>query len=395
MPFVNYINPDGTFTGTNINNTQTVSDLINTNLDNGGINIKASIDSFTNNKIIFGGGGSSNNSGTNALEIDSGKTITSLINLESFCGGGGGGAGGKGGKGGAGGGGGGTSGRNGDADNVGSNTYGGYGGNGNGETGGGRVGTNGNYASMGGGYGFNSNPDFNKAGGRGGQGYNIGDLPNTYSGGNGQGTGGGGGGGGGKGGFNGGGGSGGGSGDGGGKNGGYSIFNNGIITTLKNAQGIGKGLGALFYAGILPVNYKIIISSNTSFGQLFYTGWANLSNNTPISGSLSNFDIFTDVNSSISSGSYDAVLVNVTSTNTSGTLPDGRTWNLQYVAPNTNNCKGNKVNIGGVNYGSYDLNIIETPRTTPTISVTSTAIANTFGVASFSLGASSNSPLFI
>ena len=65
-----------------------------------------------------------------------------------------------------------------------------------------------------------------------------------------------------------------------GGNGGYSIYNSGTITTLVNSQG---GLisntdpnnypyGPLFYAGIAPINYNIIINSTTQYGQLWCTG---------------------------------------------------------------------------------------------------------------------------
>jgi hypothetical protein len=120
MSFTNTINPDGSITttdGTNyINNNgngsySTTRSLTNTTVNVGGIDISCNntVNSFTNNYIIFGGGGRPvfGEDGKNALQIESGKTITSLINLGSFCGGGGGaGGGGAGGAGGGGGGGG-------------------------------------------------------------------------------------------------------------------------------------------------------------------------------------------------------------------------------------------------------------------------------------------------
>jgi hypothetical protein len=318
--------------------------LTDTNKNTGGINVfNGNLNSLTNKGyIIFGGGGEAS-LGKNALQIDSTSTITSLVNTGSFCGGGGGGAqipAGSSCKGGAGGGGGGS--------NASGNSIPGNGGNGfsNGETGdGGAGGGGGGFYKFGGGSKTALGGKGTLAGGGGGMYSNNVGNAGDYGAGVSENDGGGGAGGGKGGGNNGGGGGGGGQAGGFGYNGGYGIFNYGSITTLENQQGIGFGLGALFYAGNLPTNYNIIIQNDASFGQLFYTGWANLSK-----GTLTNFDISTSSTLSSSQKNYDAVLVNIKPLVTSGT-----NWKLNYVPAGGINCKNKIVTIGGVNYDSYDL----------------------------------------
>ena len=359
MSFTNTINPDGSITGSNISTSgtgvySTNSNLTTTSLNTGGIDINDTITSFTNNNIIFGGGGSVSD-GQNALQIESTQNITSLINLGSFCGGGG--AGGNGGGiggpayGGAGGGGGGSN---------------SFGNGGNGLNG---AGTDSSGVGGGGGGGFNAiggDSTFNStiggsgtlAGGGGGGGYSNGTSANNYGGGNGDGGGGGAGGGNGY----------GGGGGGGfgiyGVNGGYSINNLGTIQTLENKQGIGFGLGALFYQGNLPTNYNIIIQTDASYGQLFCTGWANLS-----PGTLANFGISSLSTLPNVSTSYEAVLLNIDNVNglnqqnVTGTFSNNGksySWTLTYVPASTQNTFGNIVSISGINYISYDLTITPT-----------------------------------
>lgn len=48
----------------------------------------------------------------------------------------------------------------------------------------------------------------------------------------------------------------------------YGIFNYGTLTTLNNGQGVGNANGPLTYTYTLPINYNIIITSTTNYGQL-------------------------------------------------------------------------------------------------------------------------------
>lgn len=357
----------------------TKGDLIDTALNYGGYDIyeTGTIDSLKNDYIIFGGGGSGIGvAGRNAVQIESSATIDTFLNLGSLCGGGG--AGGTGVDvtvGGAGGGGGGCG-------YFGNESGGGNGGNGLQGLGGDA------YRGGGGGGGFGANGGFDAlypnsyglgslAGGGCGNAGNSG----VYGASMGSSAGGGGAGGGRAGqgepsdGAPSGGGAGGGSGggipsfnsDNNGGSGGYGIYNYGTINTLENQQGIGFGLGALFYAGNLPTNYNIIIQSESSFGQLFYTGIANVNSYQPyvtpipIPGSIINFDI-SDLTSTTSLvDSYDAVLVNIDITGPLAGVKNGVNWELSYVRAGDLNCKGNIVTIGRVNYDSYDLIITSTP----------------------------------
>ena len=379
MSFTNTINPNGSITDsqgipdtnyiTNNGNGSysTKNDLTDTSLDTGGIDINDTITKFTNNNIIFGGGGSRQD-GKNALQIESGKTITSLINLGSFCGGGGAAFGNTGG--GAGGGGAGVS-------SVGGNGLNGQGGNGYRGGGGGfnaKGGNEGGSGSLAGG------------GGGGGSGVNTYINANKYGGGKGAGGGGGAGGGNGGGGDAGGGGGGGGSGFGG-NDGGYSINNLGIIITLENQQGIGFGLGALFYQGNLPTNYNIIIQTDSSYGQLFCTGWDNLVPRTLTNFGISSLSTLPNVTSS-----YEAVLLNIDTVNnlyqqnvTGSFSKNGKSysWTLTYVPANIQNTFGNIVSISGTNYSSYDLTITVESTPTPTPTTTTTTTNNYYNYPSY------------
>jgi hypothetical protein len=342
----------------------TISDLSDTTLDFIGITNNFSNIYFTNDNIIFGGGGNTRANGRDAFINSSGTTITALYNFGFFCGGGAGGAlyASRGGAGGGGGGG-----------NANSQLPAGSGGNGLYQTG-----NAGPGGAGGGGGGFNANGGGGTgvvggsgtlAGGGCGMSLNGSGNATSYGGG-GADTQGGGGAGGGAGGpqqtFGGGGGGGGGYASGYfsnrattfAGNGGYGIYNNGIISLLENAQGIGLTLGALFYAGNLPLSYNIIIQNDASFGQLFYTGWSNLtyinSTITPVPGSLANFNISSSSSNIKIGKSYDAVLVNINPAQTSGS--NGLyNWSLNYVQATNSNSSGKIVKIGNIFYPSYDL----------------------------------------
>ena len=115
-----------------------------------------------------------------------------------------------------------------------------------------------------------------------------------------------------------------------GGNGGYSIYNSGTITTLVNSQG---GLisntdpnnypyGPLFYAGVAPTNYNILINSTTQYGQLWCTGVTDTTGN--ITFGIADGSI-------LNTGTYSSVLKfntgTVTLNNTSGTYQN-YSWSL-------------------------------------------------------------------
>ena len=385
--------------------------------------INASITSFTNTYSLLGGGGyGASYNGGHGLLIDASYTVTTVTNLGVLLGGGGGGTGGGASYGGAGGGGGGgDSGGDGSSPNQGNggsivksitagsgslngggtptsttSSAGGGGPSGNGgnasftrtfpyvpiidasgglgggtyvTTGygspggngplGGNAGTNSYNFTYGGGAGANINNIIAGGYGGGGGGYGCG------SGGAGNNSGGGGGGGGGYG-FV--------SQLNTGGNGGYSIYNQGTIQTLINAQGgprqtitdLSANLfpyGPLFYGTTATnatglTNYKTVIKSTntTSYGQLWNTGWGTLTGSGigPSGELLVNFAIDTSYSAfptvTPTHISYYQVLVNVKPSNSTYGTVNGLYWYLQ---------KGTPVTIGqgygSVTYNSYDL----------------------------------------
>ena len=284
------------------------------------------ISSFTNSAIILGAGGTGKvdqgSDGKNGL-FNSG-TISTLINIGSFLGGGGGSIISYGnGNGGAGGGGAGYGANGGSLINSNTNgqsspgvgaSYGGGGGpNGNGGGTNGGVGIYGFGGGGGGGYGEGGDATIN-GGGNGGAAQGGGGYGGAQGNG-GRPTGGGGG---------------GGSKGPRGGNGGYGIYNTGTIVTLINSQGspgTGYNYGPLFYCGNAPNNYKIIINSPTNYGKLWCTGVINTT------GSIT-FGIEDDSILSLSAGTvtYTSVLKfnsdTVTLNNLTGTFNNKYQWIL-------------------------------------------------------------------
>jgi hypothetical protein len=372
----------------------------NTNYTNTSINkvlfdICGNTSTFTNTGIVLGGGGSGAHSiynstnngfdGAHALVIETGKTVTNLVNKGCLTGGGAGG-GYSGGDGGAGGGGGAGGNelfiicRGGIGASAGVNAAG--------------VGVNNFYGSGGGGGAFGifyknggaggNGTDAGGGGGGGAAGGGIGGIAGTGSdvstpdagisgsaifgggGGGGYYGGGGGGAGGGGGGYaGGGGGSGGGiggSGGGNGGNGGFGIKNYGTITTLSNSQNLSMGYGPLYIAGNAPTNYNIIIEGDTSYGQLFaspYSLSANSGGNIDLK-ITGNVLFGIDPVSVLSPGTktYTNVLscVNPTTLSNSGTTSSySYTWTL-----NENNIT-NDANSPANTIINYDLSVTVTP----------------------------------
>jgi len=86
-----------------------------------------------------------------------------------------------------------------------------------------------------------------------------------------------------------------------------AITNNaGVLTTLNNLQGAGNANGALTYTGALPVDYRIIINSPTTYGKLTATA---------VTGSMS-FGIYGT--STVAVGTYAGVLNGLTAGNLTG-----------------------------------------------------------------------------
>ena len=115
-----------------------------------------------------------------------------------------------------------------------------------------------------------------------------------------------------------------------------AIFNDpaASIVTFNNAQGGDSSSAsktAIVYNGKLPTDYNIIISSPTNYGQL---AWTNKNSNT--SAGLTNFDIYSGgvdgvVASTVSKGTYTAVLSNLTTSNIGATrsgIYSGLNWTL-------------------------------------------------------------------
>lgn len=105
-----------------------------------------------------------------------------------------------------------------------------------------------------------------------------------------------------------------------------SIYNNNVIATLNNAQGVGNASGALTYFGNLPNSYNVIVNTLTNYGQLsaFSPG-----------SSVTNFGIYST--SKLANGTYNSVLSGVTSSNLGTTA--GKfgvySWHLALNAGNT------------------------------------------------------------
>jgi hypothetical protein len=374
-------------------NTITSNTTVSTNSINTAVNrvlyqATGSFTTFTNNAILLGGGGSSNLDGAHALQIETGITVTNVINTGNLTGGGGGGYGTNGGAGGGGGaafGGSGGGGSNSGGIAGGKNNFNGFGGGGGGFGGGGGGGggpnsdpnmpSNGTSAGIGGtgsnGINNGGNAGFNGTGsGQRGAGGGGGANSTKIFGGNGGGSGtryGGGGAGGGNGGgnssyLNSGGGSGGGLGgtvSTAAGNGGFGIKNNGTITTLSNSQNLSGNYGPLYIAGNPPTNYNIIINGDTSYGQLFASKNFPLSNN-------GNVVFGIDPSSRLSGGSktYTNVLSQVfpSSLSGSGTANSGSyTWSLSRNMTWVLNSNGSSVT-------NYDLTMNST--LLPTIDIT-------------------------
>jgi autotransporter-associated beta strand protein len=101
------------------------------------------------------------------------------------------------------------------------------------------------------------------------------------------------------------------------------VTNSGVIQTFNNLQGAGNANGAVTYTGALPTNYKIIINSPTTYGQLTASG---------VTGSMT-FGIYGT--STVAAGAYTGVLSGLTVSNltgsTSGTF-GGLNWLLSLAS---------------------------------------------------------------
>jgi hypothetical protein len=114
-----------------------------------------------------------------------------------------------------------------------------------------------------------------------------------------------------------------------------AIFNqDSTITTFNNAQGGDSSSAsktALVYNGTLPTNYNIIIASSTNYGQL---SWTNT--NSGVAAGSTNFGIYAGgvdgvAASTVSKGTYTAVLSNLTTSNVGATRSgtyNGLNWTL-------------------------------------------------------------------
>lgn len=137
---------------------------------------------------------------------------------------------------------------------------------------------------------------------------------------------------------------------------GFGVNNFGIITTLNNAQGAS---GALTYGNALPANYNIIINSPTSYGKLAVTGGTG----------VTTFGIYSS--STVSNGTYTAVLSGLSSSNLTGTSgsygsgtwlltnSSGSIWDLiisgYFLGPSAANTQASVANSAQVLQGTYAL----------------------------------------
>lgn len=128
------------------------------------------------------------------------------------------------------------------------------------------------------------------------------------------------------------------------------------IVTLNNSQGGSRGLT---YEGKLPSNYNIIINSPTSYGKLAVTGGTG----------VTTFGIYSS--STVSNGTYAAVLSGLSSSNLTGTSgsygsgtwlltnSSGSIWDLiisgYYLGPSAANTQASLANSAQVLQGTYAL----------------------------------------
>ena len=116
-----------------------------------------------------------------------------------------------------------------------------------------------------------------------------------------------------------------------------AIFNDptASIVTFNNAQGgdsLSASKTAIVYNGKLPTNYNIIIASPSNYGQL---AWTN-KNSGSVAAESTNFGIYSGgvdgvVASTVSKGTYTAVLSNLTTSNIGSTrsgIYSGLNWTL-------------------------------------------------------------------
>jgi hypothetical protein len=113
------------------------------------------------------------------------------------------------------------------------------------------------------------------------------------------------------------------------------------ITSFNNAQGGDSSSAsktALVYNGTLPTNYNIIIASSTNYGQL---SWTNI--NSGVAAGSTNFGIYAGgvdgvAASTVSKGTYTAVLSNLTTSNIGATRSgtyNGLNWTLALQSGST------------------------------------------------------------
>ncbi|MGZ5162650.1 MAG: autotransporter outer membrane beta-barrel domain-containing protein, partial [Burkholderiales bacterium] len=101
------------------------------------------------------------------------------------------------------------------------------------------------------------------------------------------------------------------------------VTNSGVIQTFNNLQGAGNANGAVTYTGALPANYKIIINSPTTYGQLTASG---------VTGSMT-FGVYGT--STVAAGTYTGVLSGLTVSNLTGSTSGsfgGLNWLLSLAS---------------------------------------------------------------